>query len=49
MGPGEDAHDAFYRWFSALNDLDAEQFGKSNPEPDAWYGFYAMIRSHPWK
>jgi hypothetical protein len=49
MGPGEGAYDIFYRWFSALTELEAEQFQRANPEPDEWHGIYAKIRAHPWK
>jgi len=48
MGSGEDAHDAFYRWFSSVSDEEAAAFQKNNPEPQGWGGFYRKIRNHPW-
>jgi hypothetical protein len=48
MGRGEDAHDAFYRWFSGLADEAAQAFEAMNPEPSGWGGFYRKVRENPW-
>jgi hypothetical protein len=43
-GPGEDAYDAFYRWFSGLTDEAAQGFEAMNPEPSGWSGCYRKVR-----
>ena len=48
MGGGEDVHNGFYRWFSALSDDDAAAYAERNPAPAEWHDFYAMIRANPW-
>jgi hypothetical protein len=48
MGKGEEAYDAFYRWFSGLTDEAARSFEAMNPEPSGWSGFYREIRQNPW-
>ena len=48
MGPGEDAYNAFYRWYSGLTDAHAGEFAKQNPEPSGWEGWYERIRTNKW-
>ena len=48
MGRGEDAYDAFYRWFSGLTDEAAQAVEAMNPEPSSWSGFYRNLRENRW-
>ncbi|MGA9580581.1 MAG: hypothetical protein WBR13_01265 [Allosphingosinicella sp.] len=47
MGRGEDAYDAFYRWFSGLTGEAARAFEAMYPEPSSWRGFYEKVRQRP--
>jgi hypothetical protein len=48
MGRGEEAYDAFHRWFSGLADEAAQRFEARNPEPAGWRGFYRKLRENRW-
>jgi hypothetical protein len=48
MGRGEEAYNAFYRWFSGLADEAAQRFEAVNPEPSGWRGFYRKLRENRW-
>jgi len=48
MGVGEDVQWEFWKWFSRLDDADADHYMKKYPEPEAWRGKYAEYRADPW-
>jgi len=48
MGNAEGYYNAFYRWFSALDEKERTAFMRENPEPADWSGFYHTAIEHPW-
>lgn len=46
MGGGESYWIAFMDWYNSLSDVEQELYGKKNPEPKDWHGFYELIRKN---
>jgi hypothetical protein len=49
MGDGEEYHDRFYRWYSALPADAQAAYEQTRLPPDDWKDFYKTIRAHPWR